>query len=88
MKPVSGGWEENPKYAKLDFEGMEKEYHKYCPKSKSSSFIFCPKNIIKKKKDVTVQWLNDYFKNIRKKSKKKKKNKRKNKKTKKKSKSK
>ena len=49
---------------------MKKEYHKYCPKSKSNNFVFCPKSIIKKKKDVRVQWINDYFKNFGKKSKK------------------
>ena len=51
------------------------EYHKYCPKSKSSNIISCPKKIIKKRKDMSMKlkWLNDYFKKIAKKSKKKKK---------------
>ena len=38
--------------------------------SKSDNFVFCPKSIIKKKKNVRVQWINDYFKNFGKKSKK------------------
>ena len=66
---------------------MKKDYHEYCPKSKSNNFIFCPKSIIKKKNDVKVQWINDYFKNFGKKKKNKKKgkkNKKKKKKTKKK----
>ena len=56
------------------------EYHKYCPKSKSSNIISCPKEIIKN--DLKLKWLNDYFKKIAKKSKKakKKKSKKRNKK--------
>ena len=70
----------NPKYKKSYVKEIEKEYHKYCPKSKSNNYIFCPKRIIKKRNDEKVQWINDYFKNFAKKSKKKKKYKRKNKK--------
>ena len=66
-------WGPNPTYDKMPLEKMKKEYHEYCPKSKSNNIIFCPKSIIKKKKDVKVQWINDYFKSFRKKSKKKKK---------------
>ena len=68
-------WGPNPTYDKMPLEKMKKEYHEYCPKSKSNNFVFCPKSIIKKKKDVKVQWINDYFKNFGKKSKKKKKKK-------------
>ena len=50
-------------------EKMRKEYHEYCPKSKSNNIIFCPQKIIKRKKDNKVQWINDYFKNLVKKSK-------------------
>ena len=68
-------WGPNPTYDKMPLDKMKKEYHEYCPKSKSNNFVFCPKSIIKKKKDVKVQWINDYFKNFGKKSKKKKKKK-------------
>ena len=81
-------------YFKLAKKGIKKrmrkmahEFSKYCPKSKSNNLIFCPKDIIKKKNDVKVQWINDYFKNFGKKNKNKKKgkkNKKKKKKTKKK----
>ena len=73
-----------------DTEEMRKEYHEYCPKSKSSNIVFCPKEIIKRKKDEKIQWINDYFKNLwgesknkktKKKGKKKKKKMRKKKKT-------
>ena len=64
-------WGPNPNYENLPLEKMRKEYHEYCPKSKSNNIIFCPKNIIKRKKDRRVQWINDYFKNFGKKSKKK-----------------
>ena len=63
-------WGRNPAYKKLPLDKMKKEYHEYCPKSKSNNIIFCPKSIIKKKKDVRVQWINDYFKKFGKKSKK------------------
>ena len=66
-------WGPNPTYEKMPLDKMKKEYHEYCPKSKSNNIIFCPKSIIKKKKDVKVQWINAYFKNFKKKSKKKKK---------------
>ena len=42
-------------------EKMRKEYHEYCPKSKSNNIIFCPKKIIKRKNDKKVQWINDDF---------------------------
>ena len=57
---------------------MRKEYQEYCPKSKSkskSNFVFCPKKIIKRKKNKErkdIQRLNDYFKKFGKTSKKKK----------------
>ena len=73
-------WGPNPNYEHLPLEKMRKEYHEYCPKSKSNNIIFCPKNIIKRKKDKRVQWINDYFKNFGKKSKKKKSGKKKSKK--------
>ena len=66
-------WGSNPIFEKWNLDKMKKEYHEYCPKSKSGNIIFCPKSIIKKKKDVKVQWINDYFKNFGKKNKKKKK---------------
>ena len=66
-------WGSNPIFEKWNLDKMKKEYHEYCPKSKSGNIILCPKSIIKKKKDVKVQWINDYFKSFGKKSKKKKK---------------
>merc|ERR1712218_748131 len=51
---------------------LRKEYHEYCPMSKSSNIVFCPEKIIKRKKDIRVQLINDYFKNLGRKSKKKK----------------
>ena len=51
---------------------MKKEYHEYCPKSKSNNIVFCPEKIIKRKKDKKVQLINDYFRNLGRKSKKKK----------------
>ena len=51
---------------------LRKEYHEYCPMSKSSNIVFCPEKIIKRKKDKKVQLINDYFKNLGRKSKKKK----------------
>ena len=61
-----------PTYDKLSIEEMRKEYHEYCPKSKSNNIVFCPEKIIKRKQDKKVQWINDYFKNLGKKTKKKK----------------
>ena len=44
---------------------MEKEYHNYCPKSKSNNIIYCPKNIIKiRDKDMKLKRLNDLFNKI------------------------
>ena len=51
---------------------LRKEYHEYCPKSKSNNIVFCPEKIIKRKKDKRVQWINDYFTNLLKKRRKKK----------------
>ena len=59
-------------YDKLQIEKMKKEYHEYCPKSKSNNIVFCPEKIIKRKKDIRVKWINDYFKNLGKRSRKKK----------------
>ena len=63
----------NPKHnqTKSEIEEIE-DYHKYCPKSRSSNIISCPKKIIKKRKNMSIKlkWLNDYFKKIAKKSKK------------------
>ena len=53
-------------------EKLRKEYHEYCPKSKSNNIVFCPEKIIKRKKDKRVQWINDYFTNLVKKRRKKK----------------
>ena len=61
-----------PTNKNMSLEQMRKEYHEYCPKSKSNNIIFCPKQIIKRKKDKKIQWINDYFKNFEEKSKKKK----------------
>ena len=41
-------------------EKMRKEYHEYCPKSKSNNIVFCPKEIIKRKSEK-VEWINDNF---------------------------
>ena len=62
----------NPKYEKWrkNINETEKEYREYCPKSKSNNIISCPKSIVKKAKDVNVKWINDWFKNFRKKKKK------------------
>ena len=68
---------------KSEIEEMRTEYHKYCLKSKSNNIISCPKDIIKKKNDLKLKWLNDYFKEVAKKGKKKKKTKSKKKKSKK-----
>ena len=35
-------------------EKMRKEYHEYCPKSKSDNIIFCPQEIINRKKGNKV----------------------------------
>ena len=64
--PLEDGWGKKPFH---DKEKMRKEYHEYCPKSKLNSIVFCPKKIIKRKKDKKIQWINDYFKNFGKKRK-------------------
>ena len=56
------GWEE--------YDGRRKEYQKYCRKSKSNNIVLCPKKIIRREKDKKVQWINDYFKSLGKRSKK------------------
>ena len=56
-----------PTNKKMSLEQMRKEYHEYCPKSKSNNIVFCPDQIIKRKKDKKLQWINDFFKNIEKK---------------------
>ena len=60
-------------------EKMRKEYGEYCPKSKSNNIILCPQKIIHQPINK-VQWINDYFKNLGKKTKKKKTKKKKTKK--------
>ena len=84
--PLDSDWGSKPIYDNLSFkdrslrsfkdfliENMRKEYHEYCPKSKSSNIVFCPEKIIKWKKEfIRVQLINDYFKNLGRKSKKKK----------------
>ena len=37
-----------------DTEEMRKEYHEYCPKSKSRNIVFCPKEIINRKNDKKI----------------------------------
>ena len=61
------GWGKT--YDKPQWEKMRKEYHEYCPKSKSHNIVSCPEKIIERKNDIRVQWINDYFKNLVKKSK-------------------
>ena len=53
-----------------EYHERRKEYNKYCPKSKSNNIVFCPKKIIHREKDKKVQWINDYFKSLGKRSKK------------------
>ena len=60
--PLRSIWGPNPKYENLPLEQMKTDYAEYCPKSKSNNIIFCPKDIIKRKKDPKIQWLNDWFK--------------------------
>ena len=47
-----------------DMEKMKKEYQEYCLKSKSNNIVSCPKEIIKRKKDKKIEWINDNFKKI------------------------
>ena len=68
--PLKPDWGSNQD--QMPLEKLRKEYHEYCPKSKSSNIVFCPEKIIKRKKDKKVQLINDYFKNLGRKSKKKK----------------
>ena len=84
---LTSSWKMDPTPdEKLSIKKMEKEYREYCPKSKSNNIIFCPTKIIKKRNKVKVQWINDWFKNFRKKKKKSTKKKKTKKKKKKKSK--
>ena len=53
-----------PTNKKMSLEQMRKEYHEYCPKSKSNNIVYCPDQIIKRKKDKKLKWINDYFKNF------------------------
>ena len=62
--PVESDWGLYPSSNKMTLEQMRKEYHEYCPKSKSNNFVFCPEQIIKRKKDKKLKWINDYFKNF------------------------
>ena len=64
--PLDSNW--GPNQDQMSIEKMRKEYHEYCPKSKSNNIVFCPKKIISRKKDKKVKWINDYFKNFGKKS--------------------
>ena len=66
---LDSNWGPTGDQNQMQMEKMRKEYHEYCPKSKSNNIVFCPKNIIKREKDKKVQWINDYFKNIGKKKK-------------------
>ena len=61
-------------FDKPQLEKMRKEYHEYCPKSNTNSnnIVCCPQEIIKRKNDIGVNWMNDYFKKLVMKSKKKK----------------
>ena len=53
-------------FDKPQLEKMRKEYHEYCPKSNTNSnnIVCCPQEIIKRKNDIGVKWMNDYFKNL------------------------
>ena len=59
-------------FDKPQLEKMRKEYHEYCPKSNTNSnnIVCCPQEIIKRKNDIGVNWMNDYFKKLVMKSKK------------------
>ena len=41
-----------------------KEYRAYCPKSKSNNIVYCPKKILKRKKEKEAQCINDYVKSF------------------------
>ena len=58
--PLNSNW--GLKKDQMTLEKMRKEYHEYCPKSKSHNIVSCPEKIIKRKNDIRVQWINDYFK--------------------------
>ena len=57
-------------------EKMSKEYNEYCLKSKSNNIIICPKKFVQPSNTLfnhpinEIQGVNDYFKNLGKKSKK------------------
>ena len=60
---LTGHW--NNTKTEAEIEEMRKEYHNYCPKSKSNNIIYCPKNIIKKRdKNMKLKRLNDLFNKI------------------------
>ena len=59
-----------PIYEEPQIKKFKKEYKEYCPKSRSNNIIFCPKKILERK--YPVLRINNYFKNLEKKSKKKK----------------
>ena len=80
--PLKPDWGSNQD--QMTLEKLRKEYHEYCPKSKSSNIVFCPEKIIKRKKDKKVQWINEYFKHFGKKNDKKRRGEKKKKKKKKK----
>ena len=50
---------------KSEIDETRSKYHKYCPKSRSSNMISCPKEIIKN--DLKLKWLSDYFKKLQRK---------------------
>ena len=41
-----------------------KEYRASCPKSKSNNIVYCPKKILKRKKEKEAQCINDYVKSF------------------------
>ena len=57
--PLNSNW--GLKKDQMTLEKMRKQYHEYCPKSKSNNLVFCPEKIIKRKNDKKVQWINDDF---------------------------
>ena len=62
--PLNSNW--GLKKDQMTLEKMRKQYHEYCPKSKSNNLVFCPEKIIKRKKEEKVQLINDYFKHFEK----------------------
>ena len=62
--PLNSNW--GLKKDQMTLDKMRKQYHEYCPKSKSNNLVFCPEKIIKRKKEEKVQLINDYFKHFEK----------------------